>query len=130
MSMASDKPAIGTIGWRDITVEDAEGLRDFYQAVVGWRPEPVPMGDYSDFSMVSPETGEAVAGVCHAVGPNAELPPQWLLYVVVEDLDRSLAEVEARGGERIGQVRSMSGACYCAIRDPAGAALALFQHLD
>jgi uncharacterized protein len=34
----------GTVAWHDITVPDAERLRDFYAAVVGWRPEPVDMG--------------------------------------------------------------------------------------
>jgi predicted enzyme related to lactoylglutathione lyase len=30
---------IGKIGWIDITVDDAGGLRDFYAKVVGWKPE-------------------------------------------------------------------------------------------
>ena len=28
-----------TISWQDLTVADAEAVRDFYQAVVGWEPE-------------------------------------------------------------------------------------------
>jgi predicted enzyme related to lactoylglutathione lyase len=34
---------IGTVGWQDLTVPDAERLRDFHAAVVGWRAEPVDM---------------------------------------------------------------------------------------
>ena len=30
---------IGKIGWIDMTVDDASGLRDFYQQVVGWNVE-------------------------------------------------------------------------------------------
>ncbi|MGB5332960.1 MAG: hypothetical protein WBN05_10530 [Woeseiaceae bacterium] len=30
----SDKNQVGKIGWIDITVEDADGLRDFYKEVV------------------------------------------------------------------------------------------------
>lgn len=37
-------PAVGSIGWLDLTVDDAPGLRDFYSAVVGWTPAEVPMG--------------------------------------------------------------------------------------
>jgi predicted enzyme related to lactoylglutathione lyase len=29
--------APGTIAWTDLTVPDAEKVRDFYAAVVGWR---------------------------------------------------------------------------------------------
>lgn len=58
---------IGRIGWIDMTVENAEGIRDFYKAVVGWGHEDVPMGKYSDYSMTTPD-GDAVAGICHARG--------------------------------------------------------------
>jgi predicted enzyme related to lactoylglutathione lyase len=62
----------GTIGWIDMTVDDAETVRDFYKAVVGWGHENVSMGDYADFSMTTP-CGEAVSGICHARGSNAGL---------------------------------------------------------
>ena len=56
---------IGTIAWRDLTVADVEGVRDFYAQVVGWDVKPHPMGEYDDYEMVAPGTGETVAGVCH-----------------------------------------------------------------
>ena len=52
--MGEEQPAVGRIGWIDLTVPDALAIRDFYQAVVGWRAEPVEMGDYSDYSMLPP----------------------------------------------------------------------------
>ena len=84
------KPAIGTIGWIDLTVDNAEQLRDFYAAVTGWKPEPVVMGGYDDFNMTSPETGIPAAGVCHARGANKGLPPAWMVYIVVADLGELL----------------------------------------
>jgi predicted enzyme related to lactoylglutathione lyase len=69
----------GQIGWVDLTVTDAEGIRDFYQQVTGWTPSPVQMGDYQDFCMVAPGNGQMVAGICHARGENAELPPVWMI---------------------------------------------------
>ena len=30
---------IGKIGWIDMTVDNASGLRDLYQQVVGWKAE-------------------------------------------------------------------------------------------
>ena len=41
----SRKPPVGTVAWTDLTVPDAEGIRDFYARVVGWVPEPVAMGN-------------------------------------------------------------------------------------
>ena len=64
----SDPAPIGSVGWIDLTVPDAAAVRDFYQAVVGWTVSPVKMGDYDDFCMNPPSTGQPVAGVCHARG--------------------------------------------------------------
>ena len=30
---------VGKIGWIDMTLDDAPGVRDFYKAVVGWESE-------------------------------------------------------------------------------------------
>jgi predicted enzyme related to lactoylglutathione lyase len=115
------------IGWTDLTVPDAEGVRDFYAKVVGWRVEPVEMSGYSDFTMVSPGTGQGVAGVCHARGSNEGLPAQWLIYVIVEDIEASMRHCRELGGEVIAGPKSMGAASYCVIRDPAGAVCALYQ---
>ena len=116
----------GKIGWIDMTVENAAELRDFYSAVVGWRPEDVSLGDYSDYSMLTPQ-GDAVSGICHARGSNAELPGGWLIYITVDDIDASIEACEQRGGEVLVPVKALAGGRYCVIRDPSGAAAALYQ---
>ena len=123
----SDAPKVGTICWTDLTVEDAEGVRDFYQGVIGWKTEGCDMGGYEDYSMVAPSTGETVAGVCHARGPNTDIPAQWLVYVIVEDLDASAAKCTELGGEVLTGPRPMGKARLCVVRDPAGAVLGLYQ---
>ncbi|MGA7303958.1 MAG: VOC family protein [Rhodothermales bacterium] len=129
--MAEKKKGIGEIAWLDLTVGDAESVRDFYADVVGWTITPVDMGDYDDYCMNAPGTGEATAGVCFSRGSNAGLPPVWLAYVVVENIERSVERCRARGGRVIGGPRDMGPqGKYCIIEDPAGAALALFQHSE
>ena len=126
--MAAQKPQTGMIGWTDLTVPNAEEVRDFYQQVVGWKHEPVEMsGGYSDFTMIAPGTGDGVAGVCHARGSNAGLPAQWMIYVIVEDIEKSIASCRELGGEVLAGPKSMGSASYCVIRDPAGAVCALYQ---
>lgn len=117
----------GRILWHDISVSDAPALRDFYADVVGWRSEACAMGDYEDYSMLPPGSDEAVAGVCHARGANAALPPQWLMYVGVDDLDRSLMACREAGGAVVDGPRTMGKDRFAVIRDPAGAVLALYQ---
>lgn len=121
-------PAPGTLAWTDLTVPNAEVIRDFYAQVVGWVPTPVSMGEYEDFNMTVPSTGEPAAGICHARGSNADLPPVWMVYFLVEDLEGSLEAVRAAGGEIMTGPRTMGpGSGFAVIRDPAGAVAALYQ---
>jgi len=123
--MAKNKA--GKLVWKDLTVDNAEQVKDFYSQVIGWQWDAVGMGDYDDFSMKTSD-GKTCAGICHARGVNQRLPAQWLLYFQVEDLDVSLIEVEGRGGKTLTGIQSYgSSARYCVIQDPAGAVCALYE---
>lgn len=118
---------IGKIGWIDMTVANAQQVRDFYETVVGLKAEDVAMGDYNDYALTMPASGTAVCGVCHARGSNADLPPGWLVYFVVADVDASAAACEANGGKVIVGPRGLAGGRFCVIEDPGGATAALYQ---
>jgi predicted enzyme related to lactoylglutathione lyase len=124
---AHQPPKPGTVCWRDLTVDNAEEIRDFYKGIVGWEHRGEDMGGYEDFHMLRPGTDESTAGICHARGSNADLPPQWLIYITVEDVKHSAARCEELGGQVLVAPRSMGGAMYSVIRDPAGAVCALYQ---
>lgn len=113
----------------DITVPDADGLKDFYKQVVGWKSMDISMGDYADYAMLSPKDDAARSGVCHAKGSNANMPAAWIMYINVANLDESIANVIAGGGEVVNGPRKMGEkARYCIIKDPAGAFCGLFDH--
>ncbi len=120
-------PQVGAISWFDLTVKDAPVVRDFYREVVGWHAETLSMGEYDDYCMKESESGKTVAGVCHARGPNAKLPPQWLIYITVENVDKSIERCKALGGKVIDGPRMSGDKPFCVIQDPAGAVAALAQ---
>ncbi len=125
--MTDQKPRVGTIAWTDLTVPDASTVRDFYAKVVGWHHQPVDMGGYDDFNMLARRDGDPVAGICHARASNADLPPQWLNYIVVADLDESIRACVDLGGAVLAGPKHMAETSrYCVIQDPAGAVVALF----
>ncbi len=117
----------GGISWIDLTVKDAGQSRDFYQSVVGLKSEALSMGDYDDYVMSSPENDENQVGVCHARGVNADLPAQWLIYFNVDDIDQSLKQCVALGGEIIRDKRDMGSYHMAVIKDPAGAVVSLVE---
>jgi uncharacterized protein len=119
------EPTLGTIIWRDLTVGNAQAVCSFYQQVVGWNPTPHSMGDYEDYVMHPPGSQESVAGVCHARGVNANIPPQWLMYVRVADVDSSARRCAELGGRVLDGPRNMGKLRFCVIQDPAGAVMAI-----
>lgn len=120
-------PVIGRVEWLDLTVNDASRVRKFYSSVVGWKSSDVDMGSYNDYSIETPQTKETVAGICHARGPNAQLPSQWLVYVRVASVQASAEECRRLGGEVLDGPKRMGGSNFCVIKDPEGAVMALLS---
>lgn len=117
----------GTICWQDLTVKNADEIRDFYEKVVGWKGKPERMDNYDDYNMMSSYSESPVAGICHAKGVNANIPPVWLIYIVVEDVEKSVQMCVEIGGKIIEEPRMMGNSKFCVIQDPAGAICALYQ---
>lgn len=122
-------PRAGCIAWFDLTVENASAIRDFYVQVVGWSAEDVAMSaggeQYADYNMIGGD-GQPVAGICHARGVNIGVPPVWMLYLPVGDLDESLRRVEAEGGKVVKTTKKSDGGYATAvIQDPVGVYVAL-----
>ena len=122
---------VGCISWLDLVVPDAAAVRDFYRDVIGWSVQDVEMADggerYADYNLLGGD-GNPVAGVCHARGVNAGLPPIWLINLPVGDLAESLRGVREEGGGIIKESRNAEGDLASAvIKDPVGVTLALAQ---
>lgn len=122
-SSAPNPMQAGAIGWVDLTVKEADHLRDFYRAVVGWTVTELE----GDFCMHRADSEDPVAGICFAQGVNAEMPPHWMIYITVANLDASVEESRLRGATLLVDRRRKGGAGFCVIRDPAGAVAALYQ---
>jgi len=125
--MRAERPETGSMVWIDLTVPDAERVRDFYAAVVGWTPGEVDMDGYSDFTMSTPDSGTTITGVCHARGVNRDMPPVWMPYFTLDDLDASIASCTEGGGEVVVEPRTLGEGRFCVIKDPAGAVAALYE---
>lgn len=128
---SADAARVGRIVWLDLTVPDADASRDFYRQVIGWSVQDVAMEDegqtYADYNMLG-EGGGPAAGVCHAQGNNADLPPVWMLYLPVGDLGESLRRVEEEGGAIVRSMRLEDGqGGFAVIQDPVGVYLTLMQ---
>jgi len=119
---------IGKALWFDLTIPNANEVKDFYSNAIGWNSTEHKMGDYSDYNMISPINGETLAGICHANGINKEMPPIWMVYFCVENLEEKIEFVKKNNGEILrGPIDTGSMGKYIVIKDPAGAICALWE---
>jgi len=126
--MSEEKKQLGSIVWTDLTIPNATEVKDFYKSVIGWDSQDFSLGDYNDYVVCNEGTENAVAGICHAKGSNANIPPVWLVYVSVANVEESVAKVKALGGEVLEGPRLMDGNNFAIIKDPAGAIMAIIEN--
>jgi len=116
----------GKIFWQDLTIENADQVKDFYCEVIGWKASPVEQGGYQDWNILN-DDGDIVAGICHKRGEIANFPSQWLNYVSVEDVKAGVEKCLKLGGRVIEGPKLMGKSLYAIIQDPAGASLVIIE---
>jgi uncharacterized protein YndB with AHSA1/START domain/predicted enzyme related to lactoylglutathione lyase len=117
-------PLLGTVCWNELLTSDVAAAKDFYTGLFGWQAagSPVPGMDYTLFKT---HTKDA-AGMMPL--PMAGVPPHWLAYVHVKDVDATAAKAAASGGKVCAPAMDIPNVGRIAvIQDPQGAALGLFK---
>ena len=86
----------GALIWNELQTNDPDSAASFYQEVFGWGSEStdMPTGVYTSFLV----GGKAVAGMMQIQPEWGPVPPNWSIYLGVEDVDASLAKALAMGG--------------------------------
>jgi predicted enzyme related to lactoylglutathione lyase len=87
----------GGLTWEDLRSTDPDAARAFYEALFGYRTEPIPDGppDYTTFAL--PDEEHPLGGMGGMIGVE-DLPSHWVVYFGVEDAGAAEAAAEANGG--------------------------------
>jgi predicted enzyme related to lactoylglutathione lyase len=118
----------GTPNWIDLSATDQDAAKDFYGELFGWTfdDQPMPEGVYS---MAVKEGG--LVGAISVLPPDLAAqnsPAMWNTYLAVDDVDATLARVDAAGGKTVTAAVDVPDAGRMAfVIDPTGAPLALWQ---
>ena len=113
--------------WTELATPDVARSREFYTRLLGWTVRESPMGPDFTYYVVQTD-GKDIGGMYQTGGPGMEnIPPHWLPYVGVEDVDASAKQVAELGGKLITEPMDIPNTGrFCVIQDPGGATLALF----
>lgn len=116
----------GAPTWNELVTRDTASVGKFYQSIFGYEEEAVVSADF-DYLTLHVE-GRPVAGI-HGVG-NA-LPhdrgPHWMTYFEVEDVDRSVEQLQTLGGHLLRAPRDSGHGRMATVSDPEGAPFTLVQ---
>jgi predicted enzyme related to lactoylglutathione lyase len=85
--------------WYDVMTTDTKAARNFYCDVVGWgaQDSPAPGMEYTVFNV----NGQGVAGLLPIPedARRAGVPPMWMGYIAVDDVDEAARRLEREGGK-------------------------------
>jgi uncharacterized protein len=119
--------ATGRFAWHELhTTDRARALR-FYGQLAGWETRELPMGPGEPYGLCLIQ-GKDVAGITRSkAGPD--VPPHWLPYIAVDDVDASAAKALDLGGRSLNAPMDIPNVGrFAVIADPQGAAFALYKH--
>lgn len=126
---AIEKHQPGTFSWVDLATIDANAAKKFYTALFGWEAVDTPAGPDMVYTMLQLE-GKPVAAL-YEMSPeqrDQSIPPHWMSYVTVENIDSVIARVRELNGTVIAEPFHVFDSGRMGLfQDPTGAVLALWQ---
>ena len=122
-----DPPSQGEFSWHELATTDHEAAWSFYSELFGWqKTDAMDMGDMGTYQMY----GRGAHTLGGMFNKPAEMPgpPRWLYYIYVADVNATVEEVKALGGQVLnGPMEVPGGDLIAQCMDPQGAAFAVYS---
>jgi uncharacterized protein len=116
----------GCLTWNELNSHDIASAAVFYTSLFGWDAEPMDTGDAPPYSVIL-NAGQSNGGFMGLTEQHGDMPAHWLPYFVVESTDDAVERVKELGGELLAGPMDVPTGRIAAVRDPQGAAFALWQ---
>ena len=119
----------GDFCWFELATTDQDAAKNYYSALFGWTPADMPMGPSEVYTIF--RLGGRDAAAAYTLRPEQQsqgVPPSWMVYILVEDVDEASARAASLGGTVIvPSLDVMESGRMSVIMDPAGAIFAIWQ---
>ena len=115
--------APGALSWTELATPDIEASSQFYAALFGWTLEPME-GMEMPYSIIKTAAGNSNGGIR---GLMPDEPPNWLVYLGTEDVDKAVASVGELGGATLAGPFPVGPGRIAIVRDPQGGVFALYD---
>ena len=112
----------GALCWNELYTSDLDAAKDFYGGVFGWEYQAFESSPEPYFVVMN--QGRSNGGVRGLAEPG--MPPNWLVYFAVEDIDAGVAKASELGGTTMMGPMDIGIAKIAIVQDPQGAVFALY----
>lgn len=125
---AETAPEIGEASWHELTTTDAPAAMRFYSEVFRWQPsEEMDMGAMGKYHMFNRPIG-MIGGIMNTPPQMSSMPPNWMIYFRVADIDAAAERVITNGGKILnGPMEVPGGDRIINASDPQGAMFSLHE---
>jgi predicted enzyme related to lactoylglutathione lyase len=113
----------GAMSWNELYVKDVETAKKFYEELFGWTYGTDPANPV--YTTIK-NNGRSNGGIMPILPEMAMMPPQWMVYFTVKNLDESLAKVKELGG-KVWDTKDISVGKIGIISEPSGAGMILME---
>lgn len=125
----NEKPKIGEFCWNELATSNVQTAKDFYGKVFGWEFSSHETGDMT-YTMIKHNNKELGGIWSIPKDKEKQIPPHWLAYILVTNLEESLEKARKHGASIIKPAANAGEfGRFAIITDPTGAHIALWQSL-
>lgn len=121
------KTEVGDFSWAELNTTDYEGAWKFYSELFGWQhSSSMDMGEAGTYFMFQ-DRDEITKGGMSNTAKRLNVPPHWLHYVTVADMDGAVERIKQCGGSIVNGPMSIPGDDLVAqCKDPTGVIFAIY----
>jgi len=119
-------PEVGEASWHELMTTDAPAAMKFYTDVFGWQAgDALDMGPMGKYHMFNRPQG-SIGGMMNKPPELAQVPPHWMIYFRVPEINAAIDRVKANGGRILNGPTEVPGGDWIVnAMDPQGAAFSL-----
>ena len=119
----------GAFSWFELTTNDVEAARKFYTQLFGWRTEEMSMEDGTYTILKIGEEG--VGGLMHAPPQAEAMPPNWGVYITVDDVNATARKAEELGANILVPPTDIPNVGrFIVLQDPQGAVISAITYAN
>lgn len=125
---AQHKNAVGGVIWNELATPNAPAAGEFYSSLFGYQASTMPMGEMGTYTLLNQGETQA-AGIMPMVGEQwTGIPPHWMPYFAVENVEDSVATASSLGAEIIVPPTPIPEiGTFSVVKDPTGAVFSVIQ---